>query len=77
MEPIMAIWDGFSLDGASVASGALSPYIEQARQQVRYRRRMNPNSTLTPRLRLSLWLVLQARLEVLCELRWAIQNPSS
>lgn len=34
MQSIMAIWDGYSLDGSSVAEEDLAPYIEQARAQV-------------------------------------------
>lgn len=34
MQSIMAVWDGYSLDGTSVAEDDLAPYIEQARAQV-------------------------------------------
>lgn len=34
MQSIMAVWDGYSLDGSSVAEEDLAPYIEQARAQV-------------------------------------------
>lgn len=34
MQSIMAVWDGYSLDGSSVAEDDLAPYIEQARAQV-------------------------------------------
>ncbi|KAI0030352.1 glycoside hydrolase [Vararia minispora EC-137] len=38
MQPIMAIWSGFSLGGQTVANSpdALAPYIEQARQQIEF-----------------------------------------
>ncbi|KAF7972454.1 hypothetical protein HWV62_17936 [Athelia sp. TMB] len=37
MEPIMAIWAGYSLNGASVAEGAaLEPYIQQSIDQINF-----------------------------------------
>lgn len=36
MQSIMAVWDGYSLDGDSVPEDELAPYIEQARAQVRF-----------------------------------------
>ncbi|KAF8320845.1 glycoside hydrolase [Clavulina sp. PMI_390] len=33
MQPIMAVWAGYSLDGLSIADGSMDQYIEQARQQ--------------------------------------------
>ncbi|THU92667.1 hypothetical protein K435DRAFT_671722 [Dendrothele bispora CBS 962.96] len=33
-EPIMAVWDSYSLDGQSVAQGDPQPYIQQAFDQV-------------------------------------------
>ncbi|THH19616.1 hypothetical protein EW146_g1588 [Bondarzewia mesenterica] len=36
MASIMAIWAGYSLNGASVGASGLAPYIEQARQQIEF-----------------------------------------
>lgn len=36
MQSIMAVWDGYSLDGTAVPEGDLAPYIEQARAQVSF-----------------------------------------
>ncbi|EIM81159.1 glycoside hydrolase [Stereum hirsutum FP-91666 SS1] len=36
MQSIMAVWDGYSLDGTSVAEGDLAPYVEQARAQIEF-----------------------------------------
>lgn len=34
MEPIMAVWAGYSLDGSSIAEADLAPYIQAAKDQV-------------------------------------------
>lgn len=34
MQPIMAVWSGFSLGGTSVAEADLGPYIQQAIDQI-------------------------------------------
>jgi alpha-N-arabinofuranosidase len=34
MEPIMAIWAGFSLNDQSVAENQLAPFIQTARDQI-------------------------------------------
>lgn len=34
MQPVMAVWAGYSLDGASVAAADLSTYIQDAIDQV-------------------------------------------
>ncbi|KAI0037106.1 arabinofuranosidase [Vararia minispora EC-137] len=36
MQPIMAVWSGYALGGASVPEADLAPYIEQARQQIEF-----------------------------------------
>ncbi|PPQ80595.1 hypothetical protein CVT25_001557 [Psilocybe cyanescens] len=36
MEPIMAVWAGYSLDGSSVAAGNLQPYVQQAIDQINF-----------------------------------------
>ncbi|KZV75107.1 glycoside hydrolase family 51 protein [Peniophora sp. CONT] len=36
MQPIMAVWAGYSLDGSSISQSGLAPYIEQARQQIEF-----------------------------------------
>jgi len=35
MQPIMAVWSGYSLNGASIAQDGLAPYIQEAKNQVR------------------------------------------
>ncbi|KAF8508252.1 glycoside hydrolase [Hysterangium stoloniferum] len=34
MQPIMAVWAGYSLNGASVAESGLAPFIQQAKDQI-------------------------------------------
>ncbi|KAF8891085.1 alfa-L-arabinofuranosidase precursor [Gymnopilus junonius] len=36
MQPIMAIWSGYSLGGTSIATGQLGPYIQQAMDQINF-----------------------------------------
>ncbi|KAG1888053.1 glycoside hydrolase family 51 protein [Suillus subluteus] len=36
MEPIMAVWAGYSLDGASLPENDLAPYIQQAIDQINF-----------------------------------------
>ncbi|KAI0040453.1 glycoside hydrolase family 51 protein [Auriscalpium vulgare] len=36
MQSIMAVWSGYTLNGASLAPDQLGPYIEQARQQIEF-----------------------------------------
>ncbi|KAJ7641860.1 glycoside hydrolase family 51 protein [Roridomyces roridus] len=36
MEPFMAVWDGYSLDGESVTGAALDPYIAEAIEQIQF-----------------------------------------
>ncbi|EIM87070.1 glycoside hydrolase family 51 protein [Stereum hirsutum FP-91666 SS1] len=36
MEPILAVWDGYSLNGAALAEGQLDPYIQQAIDQINF-----------------------------------------
>ncbi|OBZ77389.1 putative alpha-L-arabinofuranosidase A [Grifola frondosa] len=36
MEPIMAVWSGYSLGGTSLAENALAPYIQQAKDQINF-----------------------------------------
>ncbi|KAJ7098378.1 alfa-L-arabinofuranosidase precursor [Mycena epipterygia] len=36
MQPIMAVWSGFALGGASVAEADLGPYIQQAMDQINF-----------------------------------------
>ncbi|KIK93171.1 glycoside hydrolase family 51 protein [Paxillus rubicundulus Ve08.2h10] len=36
MEPIMAVWAGYSLDGESLPDDALDPYIQQATDQINF-----------------------------------------
>ncbi|KAG1747441.1 glycoside hydrolase family 51 protein [Suillus lakei] len=36
MEPIMAVWAGYSLDGASLPENELAPYIQQAIDQINF-----------------------------------------
>ncbi|KAI0777744.1 glycoside hydrolase family 51 protein [Trametes elegans] len=36
MEPIMAVWAGYSLGGTSLAENQLEPYIQQARDQINF-----------------------------------------
>lgn len=36
MEPFMAVWAGYSLDGESIAEGDLEPYIQQAIDQINF-----------------------------------------
>ncbi|PPQ68457.1 LOW QUALITY PROTEIN: hypothetical protein CVT26_006044 [Gymnopilus dilepis] len=36
MQPIMAIWAGYSLGGQSIAEGDLQPYIQQAADQINF-----------------------------------------
>ncbi len=36
MQPIMAVWSGYALGGTNLAENQLAPYIEQAKEQVRY-----------------------------------------
>ena len=35
MQPIMGVWDGYTLDGTSQPESALAPYIQDAIDQVR------------------------------------------
>lgn len=34
MQPIMAVWAGYSLGGQSIPEGGLGPYIQAAKDQV-------------------------------------------
>ncbi|KAJ6454677.1 glycoside hydrolase family 51 protein [Mycena sanguinolenta] len=36
MEPFMAVWDGYSLDGTSVTGAALEPFISEAIDQINF-----------------------------------------
>ncbi|EMD31910.1 glycoside hydrolase family 51 protein [Gelatoporia subvermispora B] len=36
MEPIMAVWSGYSLDGDSLPENELAPYIQQAKDQINF-----------------------------------------
>ncbi|KAI0646369.1 glycoside hydrolase family 51 protein [Trametes meyenii] len=36
MEPIMAVWAGYSLGGTSLAENQLAPYIQQAKDQINF-----------------------------------------
>ncbi|KAF5360002.1 hypothetical protein D9758_007637 [Tetrapyrgos nigripes] len=36
MQPIMAVWDGFALGGTSVAEAAISPFVQQAIDQINF-----------------------------------------
>ncbi|KAI0360609.1 glycoside hydrolase family 51 protein [Trametes cingulata] len=36
MEPIMAVWSGYSLGGTSLAENQLAPYIQQAKDQINF-----------------------------------------
>lgn len=34
MQPIMAVWAGYTLNGASIAESGLAPFIQTARDQI-------------------------------------------
>ena len=80
MASIMAIWAGYSLNGASEPEAGLAPYIEQARQQVRGAGWSGCGQAIHLRLmsnRSSSSWGARRRPAGRCERRWAIPSRSS